>query len=240
MLRNPPLVAASPDGGWVVLDGANRTAALRAAGARDVVVQQVDYRRRDIGLAAWRHAIPGTPPEPAAVYRKLEAALRVPFKWAEIEFARDQLRARRILAWVWVGGPTLLIPRAGSAAGDAERLRRLVATYAGGASGAIHRVLSDDPAAVAYSFPDLAMLVVFAAFEKEEVLTMARRNVRLPAGVTRHTIPGRALHVNVPLSLLASPASTTEKTAWLEAWLRDRIARNGVRVYDEPTVVFDE
>ena len=59
-------------------------------------------------------------------------------------------------------------------------------------------------------------------------------------GVTRHLISGRALGVNVPLVLLAGDRPLEEKNAWLHGHLQNRLRRHMVRLYEEPTFVFDE
>src|SRR6266516_3729996 len=62
VLRNPPVVApfAPAAGGeprYVVLDGANRSYAVRAAGLPHVVVQIVPYREPAVRLSTWCHAL---------------------------------------------------------------------------------------------------------------------------------------------------------------------------------------
>ena len=43
---------------------------------------------------------------------------------------------------------------------------------------------------------------------------------KLPTGITRHVIPGRALRVNLPLSVLIDERQTTEaKNEWLRGWM---------------------
>jgi hypothetical protein len=69
---------------------------------------------------------------------------------------------------------------------------------------------------------------------------LAQTGSVLPAGITRHIIPGRALRVNAPLALLRGPQPLTEKQAWLDTWLHERRAERGVRYYAEPTFLFDE
>jgi hypothetical protein len=63
----------------------------------------------------------------------------------------------------------------------------------------------------------------------------------LPAGITRHLIPGRALRLNVPLDRMADTEhSLEEKNRWLEEWLRDKANQRQVRYYEEPTILLDE
>jgi hypothetical protein len=88
--------------------------------------------------------------------------------------------------------------------------------------------------------PDLTAVVVFPKFTPDDVLQCACNQARLPMGITRHLIAGRALGIDVPLSLLASDRPLEEKNSWLQENLQSRIRHNKVRLYEEPTFVFDE
>ncbi len=84
------------------------------------------------------------------------------------------------------------------------------------------------------------MIVAFPLFTPEDVTHFAQNDLKLPMGVTRHLISGRTLGLNVALDVLASDQTLEEKNSWLEDMVRDRIRRDNVRVYQEPTIVFDE
>jgi hypothetical protein len=84
-------------------------------------------------------------------------------------------------------------------------------------------------------------LVVFPHFDPAEILELAHAGDRLPAGITRHLVRWRALRLNVPIAVLADASRTREqKTAWLDGWVRDKLATRQVRYYEEATVLFDE
>ena len=55
VVRNPPIVAPLGDGRFVVLDGANRTSALRYLEYPDAIVQMVDYA--SVQLSTWNHMV---------------------------------------------------------------------------------------------------------------------------------------------------------------------------------------
>jgi len=105
----------------------------------------------------------------------------------------------------------------------------------------LHRVASDSFADAQAEHPEVTALVVFPHFAPAEVLELATSGARLPAGITRHVIPWRALRLNVPLERLADRAQTTEeKNRWLAEWLREKMLKREVRFYQESTVLFDE
>lgn len=233
VLRNPPLVAELGDGRAVVLDGANRVTALQAMGAPHVPVQAVRYLDPSVGLDRWHHLLTRIPEGWPHV---LEGAL--PLEPVTAEEAARRVSSGRALAFVRAGATVWTVPRADSLEEGARRLRDLVASYRGRVP--YHRVESEDLEGLEAPYGPAAALVAFAPFEKAEILELARNAAKLPAGVTRHVVPGRALRVNLPLAVAFGPGSAEEKNAWLAAWVRERVQEGRVRAYPEPTVLFDE
>jgi hypothetical protein len=89
-------------------------------------------------------------------------------------------------------------------------------------------------------YPDLSGLVLLPPFRVEDVLYLSSQGHLMPAGSTRFTITGRALHVNFPLGLLSSELTLEGKNAQLQEWLQDSLSRKRVRYYAEPVFMFDE
>ena len=235
VLRNPPVAAPLPDGRAVVLDGANRVTAMRSLGLPHAVVQTVPYDDPRITLSVWRHyaaeATPGT-------LRTAAAAAGI----GTVVAAGDQAAAEsRIAAGEGIaaivdaqGAAVLRGPRNGPAAADA--LRRLVALYHDRPAQRIDDGRLDELAA-AYG---PGALILFRRFVKSELVALALGGDCLPAGITRHVSPGRALRLNTPLAWLAGAGAVSEKQAALDAELRRRWQAHGVRLYAEPTFLFDE
>jgi hypothetical protein len=234
-LKNPPVAALGDDGRAVVLDGANRTSALLSLRARDILVQVVAYDDPEVELSTWRHLL--AEPLPGAE-RRFEASLGIAMDWASPQAAAERLRKRDILAYVWIEGRALQIPRSSNLEQDADRLNRLVAVYRG--QNRIHRVMSSDPGALAAEYGNVGLVVVFPPFEKSEILRIAQDGAKLPTGITRHVIPGRALRVNLPLDRLMDSDAAEAKTARMREWARSQLLEGRVRYYAEPTYLFDE
>ncbi len=236
VLRNPPIVARMPEGRAAVLDGANRVTALREVGVPHVVVQVVPYEQPEIALSTWRHFVSedGVPPlrDRIAALPGVDAAPARDAMDAEARLAR-----REGVAVLTDDRGTLLLRDGGDPVTAAETLSRIVGTYRG--RSRIHRVDAGDAAALAAEYGP-GTLIVFSPFDKDDVLLIAARGGRLPTGITRHIIPGRALRVNTSLAWLAEPSGTAEKQMQLEATLRERWLNHGVRYYAEPTYLFDE
>jgi hypothetical protein len=106
--------------------------------------------------------------------------------------------------------------------------------------GRIFRANTDHLPSLLPFHDDVAALVVFPRFAPAEIIDLARVGARLPAGITRHLIPRRALRINLPLTVLSGGASLPEKNAWLMDWLKQKMASKTVRYYHESTFLFDE
>lgn len=242
-LRNPPVVAPLPpaaggDSRYVVLDGANRAHAARAAGLSHVVVQIVPYIDPPVRLSTWCHALGDTSRDHFEnALRSVPGleCLREPLLHASALLAR-----RETLAYVAFADGTADTLHGGRDLRERNALlNATVDTYR--ASKRFFRVTSESLAAARVRHPEIEALVVFPHFEPAEVIELAAGGERLPAGITRHVIRWRALRVNVPLDRLADThTSLAEKNRWLEEWLREKMLERHVRFYEEPTVLFDE
>ncbi|HKV46306.1 MAG TPA: hypothetical protein VJT32_16775, partial [bacterium] len=119
----------------------------------------------------------------------------------------------------------------------AALLRDLVAEYQRGHQ--VYRIEGGDAEALRAEHGPGA-LVIFPPLTKEVILAIAARGGGLPAGITRHIIPGRVLRLNAPLAWLQSGETTVTKQRTLEAAVEQRWRQHGVRYYAEPTYLFDE
>ncbi len=124
-------------------------------------------------------------------------------------------------------------------ASETQALRRLTSVYNG--QSIIHRVTTDNLAELLPYHNEVTALIRFPRYTADEILHLASNGHKLPTGITRHVIPGRALRVNLPLSVLMDEQQTTEqKNEWLRAWISHKLARREIRYYQEATFLFDE
>ena len=239
VLKNPPIVAVLPGAGerFIVLDGANRVAAAHEVGLPHLVVQVVDYRDPHVRLSTWSHALGEMP------RWELEATLRKIDGLAVTEephlHARALLARREALAFVaYADGGTDTLQGGADIAARNELLNRVVDTYRD--RQRYFRVPTDDFDEANDRHPGITALVVYPHFEPAEVVELATSGSRLPAGITRHLIRGRALRLDVPIERLASGETLAAKNRWFADWLAEKLANRRVRYYEEPTVSFDE
>lgn len=232
MLRNPPLAASIPDEGFVVLDGANRTSALLALEAPVIPLQVLDYADPAVRLEVWHHLLVRLSDLPA----RLRAQGLTLLAASPSEAAR-QLAERTIACYVLTpsGALTVSLP---SEEGLAQTLAAVVATYK--TTNHIYRVTDTNLDMLMPEYGAAGELVVFPTFTKHDIVEVARAPVKLPTGITRHLIPGRALRLNLPLSVLTSPGDVAAKNRWLQEDLHRKLLDHQIRYYPEATFLFDE
>lgn len=242
VLKNPPIVTAFADDGgdprYVVLDGANRATAARAAGFPHMIVQVVPYDDQHVRLSTWNHALSAFPRV------ELEAALTgipgLAIRPTNRLSARASLARRDALAWIQFVDGSVLSLHGGLGLQERNDLLNLIVDQYRARRG-FHRVEGDALDTVRTRHADVTALIVFPHFEPAEILELSRTGDRLPAGITRHLVRWRALRLNVPIEILADTRRSLEdKNAWLGDFVREKIGLRQVRLYEEPTVLFDE
>lgn len=232
VLRNPPVAAPMTGGGYVVLDGANRMSALAALEAPFVPLQVVDYDDPAVRLEVWHHLLADAP--------DLAAALRatgVPVRPAAARQAEAWLADRSVACYILDRQGTQAVPLSPDRL-LAGTLSAVVAAYKGATR--IYRVLATDLDALAREYGPVGAVVVFPQFTKQDILEIASAGVKLPTGITRHLIPGRALRVDLPLTVLTSPGDAESKNRWLADTIHRKLLEGQIRYYPEATFLFDE
>src|SRR5437867_4004150 len=240
VLKNPPIVTATgvARDEFVVLDGANRVAAALGAGLPHILVQIVRYEDPAIHLSTWHHALTNFSCE--ALERALATVPGLERHVDDLHHARALLARREAIAYVICDAEQAIILHGGRALKERnDLLNAVVDVYS--KLVPFHRVLRDSLEETRSRFPAVTALFIFPHFHPDEILDIATSGARLPAGITRHVIPWRALRVNIPIEVLGdSTRSVEEKNQWLSTWVAERVARRHVRFYEESTVLFDE
>ena len=232
MLRNPPVAAVLSDGRYVVLDGANRTSALAAIGAPVVALQVVDYADPAIRLEVWRHLIV----EPMDAVAAVRAA-GLSVERASRDAAARALDERQVACYIVTDHDAFVVALSRSRP-PAATLSLAVGAYKGAAR--IYRVPTEDFEALAREYGKVSAIIVFPRLSKQDILEIAASPVKLPTGITRHLIPGRALRLNLSLDALTTPGDVEQKNRALQDLIRRRLLDGAVRYYPEGAYLFDE
>ena len=241
ILKNPPIVTevrVPPD--WtryIVLDGASRSSALCALNVRDILVQVVDYHSKEVRLESWNHLLLDV--SPGDLRREIAELDCVGLVEMGEATARAALAKREIIGYLKFGDDRVSGLRCPSEPhAQADALNAVVQTYERKAS--LYRVASTDLEQLVTERHRLGAVMVFPRYEPDEIIRLALDGAKVPMGITRHIIPGRALRVNLPLEVLERDQLLPEKNAWLDDWLRKKIEKRHVRFYQEPVFLFDE
>ena len=83
-------------------------------------------------------------------------------------------------------------------------------------------------------------LCLFPVLAKNELLQLAKENVMIPTGLTRHLIPGRALGLNLDLDFLTELKSAQEKIAHFQRYVDALEMEGRIRFYEESVFVMNE
>lgn len=236
-LRNPPIAAEGSNGGYVILDGATRTTALRKLHARDLLVQIVEYGDHFAKVEAWNHVLPNI--TIADMIELIGTFDNTEVRQISITEAQQQLQDGQIHGYIFhQPGAALALTLGGEFDERIRLLRLIVEMYKH--HGEIYRLAQADLEHIIAERHQHSAVMVFPLFTPDHIRRIALSPEKLPAGITRHIIPGRALNVNVPLDVLLSSDTTDDKNGWLDQWLTSRVVDGKVRYYHEPVFVFDE
>ncbi len=235
-LRHPPIVTEFGEE-YVVLDGASRTAALTRLGYPHILVQVVDYEADTVTLSAWVHVIVGMAPN--RLLSNLAEVNGLEIESVEIGPALQRMSEREVVSCIVMrDGKALAVPCRADINAQAQMLCELVAVYRGKAE--VHRTTEIDLATLAQQYPDLTAIIAFPDYTPNEILKVVQNGNRLPMGITRHLISGRALGLDIPLGMFSKEQSLEEKNTWMAEQIRMRLRANKVRLYQEPVLFFDE
>jgi hypothetical protein len=236
-LKNPPAVwrVEGDAERYVVLDGANRTMAVREMGFPHMLVQ---IANEGVEVMNWNQILSS-----GDLGDLLEKVRRISgvkvSKTDEFRAAAAIAREESIAYMVLPDGVTWQLGSEG--AGIIEKLTTLtefVRLYEG--KFRRERTTTASLNGLINFFPDMKCLVVFPQFSVSDVVEVTSSGHMFPSGLTRFLISPRALRVNFPLAMLADRSPIEEKRRALEDWIRQRVEQRRVRFYAESTFVFDE
>ncbi|MCA9925779.1 MAG: ParB N-terminal domain-containing protein, partial [Anaerolineales bacterium] len=235
-LSNPPIVMATEDGRYMVLDGATRTAAFRQLNYPHGIVQLASVEA-GLGLHTWFHVIQQIGTETLLTLINGLSHIRleqtVPEKADELMFEYGGL------CYIHFADGRAFLVHAQQGVNRLDALNQLTATYIEAAH--VDRTLNDNMVSLKMEHPEITAVVIFPEYTVNQVVqaTLASGHF-FPAGITRFIIPGRILRLNVPTEIMTSDKPLWEKNRWLHHLLLERQGKGGIRYYQEPVYLLDE
>ena len=238
LLKNPPIVVPHDDK-FILLDGATRATALKQLGYPDVVVQVVDYKMPGLQLETWNHLLIGlSVAEFLDGLRQIDGLQVIATTQDEAE---ESLNRRKSIGTIQLADGQVFSLRlidANSLTTQVDVLNRVVAAYEGHSE--LQRIAHADVAKLSNSKLAWNALVIFPRYQPADIRALALNGHKLPTGITRHIIPGRAMRINIPAEFLQRRDSLEQKNTQLGEWLRAKLSARRVRYYHEPVFLFDE
>lgn len=236
ILKNPPVVASHVTSGrYILLDGANRLNALMSLSISDVVVQVIDLDDPGLLVLSWHHAVEG--------FEK-ELFLNLIGETKELSITLNKSngfnnQSKNLLCQIqFSDGSIYDVHARPDIISRVHHLHKITAIYKG--SRYMDRVSYTNLDHLKHNYARFSCLLVFPEFTKSELLELTSANLKIPSGLTRITLPKRALRLNVPLDILRFDVSPDQKNHWLQNRINDQIKDKSIRFYREPTFLFDE
>jgi hypothetical protein len=241
VFRNPPIVSPMQDGSgrFIIMDGANRAAALRALGSTCILAQVVLPGDPGLHLRTWNHALLDMPR--AGLLPRLRQIAGLDLAGSDEPYI-DLPASRREMGVALLQAPEgsayALSALAEALAGRIRALNAVVDAYKSEAR--LERTTFSDAPALQELYPELSALVIFPKFDLRDLGQIVAADCLLPPGITRTTISPRALQVNYPLDELLRPEGLEARNRHLQVFLQHRMTQAGVVYCEEPTFFFDE
>lgn len=230
LFTNPILVTKLPRSSkYIVLDGANRTIALRELDIPYALVQEYDYKSHNIGLQTWLHNIE----EKSFAY------------WQNIFEKLIHLSEVKNVKTISIGDPKACIYivhgkkiYSGLLGKTLEQRLEILNNFVDSYRGKyVYSRVEDYKNGTSIKN---GVLLIFPQFTPKDILQVVKKGLYIPSGISRHVVKRRALHINVPLEILQKKGDIKAKQKWLESHVDTIIAERGFRCYDGSVCLFDE
>jgi len=236
-LLNPVIVGVYGEE-LILIDGANRLSTLQEIGCKLIIAQLTDYKNKKIRLRNWNHLI-----YDVELSDIIDYCEKMNFRYKEVNYkeGKDYLKnnLNSILTSGINNGKSLLILLPKDFNESLRRLNDFTKFY--------FNVHNFDRSEEEITYSDLCkysrrkgVLVEFFKFTKEQIVKIANNKSKLPAGISRHLLDNRVLHVRYEISKLRDDNKIEEKRTDLQKYLINKIDSNKVRQYRESVIVFDE
>lgn len=240
-LRHPPIVAKTGQGKYLLLDGANRVSAFAELGYSHVPVQVVDYHHESIELKGWHHLLVGA--GDLDLFKTYSAMPGISLVKVTHDKLTQLLKTREVLA-VLVNETTEAYGLFSAASENdlqtrTNLLTQLVAAYEG--KSPIERIKLADFSLLPKVVKTVAhQLLLVPPFLKTELLKLVELNLKIPTGLSRHLIPGRALGINLEIGFIREMKSEAEKLTHFKDFTTHLQLKGRIRFYEESVFMMNE
>ncbi|MBN1634536.1 MAG: hypothetical protein JW917_10250 [Ignavibacteria bacterium] len=233
-----PVIVGLHGNDLILIDGANRLSTLRDIGCKLSIAQVIDYDNKKIKLKNWNHLVYNIDLDSFIKYFDKNKIKYRFVKYSEGSKIRNSKLYYMLISNI-NSDETILAYLPKSFQDVVTELNKLTKLYFG--------KYPFDRSEEEIRYQDLrkytrkkGILIEFPKFKKHHVINAAKNGYKIPAGITRHILINRVLHVMYEISKLKNDKNIEEKTKELEKYLINKIDNNKVRQYRESVIVFDE
>lgn len=233
-----PVIVGKHNEELILLDGANRYGSLKEIGCKLILAQVMDYKDKNLKLDKWNHLVYDFD------INKLknlcdENSLQYKYTTYEEGLAQIENNFNYLMAADINSEENILVRLSPKLDELLEQIDLITKLY--------FKHYCFDRSECDIEYTDLkkytrrkGVLIIFPTFQKQHIVIIANNNHRLPAGISRHRIQNRVLHVKYEIKKLMNEKNLDEKKEDLRKLLIDKIDKNKVRQYQESVIVFDE
>lgn len=233
-----PVIVGRYNKNLILIDGANRLSTLKEIGCKLAIAQVIDYKDIKIKLKRWNHLVYNL-----GLDEIISTCNELNLKYAFISYKNGSKTLKNKFNYILASdinrNRTLLINLPGNFRKLIELLNLFTKKY--------FNKYSFDRSEEEITITDLrkytrkkGTLIEFPCFTKKQIVQIASNHDRVPAGITRHILENRVLHVRYELEKLKDERNIGKLQAELEKFLISKIDKNKVRQYRESVIVFDE
>lgn len=222
----------------ILIDGANRLSTLTEIGCKLAIAQVIDYMNPKIKLKRWNHLVYNTD-----LVTIISFCDKLNLKYEFVNYKTGAKIQKEkfycILTSDIISNKSILIYLPNNFGKMLDVLNAFTKLY--------FNIFEFDRSEEEITINDLrkytrkkGTLIEFPIFTKKQIVEIANNHFRLPAGISRHILENRVLHVRFELAKLMDDTDLEKKQKELEKYLLNKIDKNKVRQYRESVIVFDE
>ena len=235
---NNPIIVGKYDNELILLDGANRYSSIKSLGCKLIIAQIINYKSAKTVLDVWNHLVYNFTLDTVIDFCKSNKISCQKISYSEGKKILDK-NFHHILVTDTSGTETVLINLSKNFKKCLEQL---------GAIGNLYFTKYDfDRSESEIKITELrkftrkkGVLFVYPRFQKSHIVKIAKNDLRVPAGITRHLINNRVLHLRYEIKNLKEAGNLEKKNAEFMKELTAKIDDNKVRQYNESVIIFDE
>lgn len=236
---NNPIIIGKYENDLILLDGANRYSSIKALGCKLIIAQIINYKSPKTVLDVWNHLIYDD--FKLDIVKDFCEKNKISYRHISFSEGKKVLDANfhHILVTDTSGTETILIDLSKNFKKCLEQLAQFGELY--------FTKYNFDRSESEIKITELrrftrkkGVLFLYPRFQKSHIVKIARNNLRVPAGLTRHLIHNRVLHLRYEIKKLKKADNIEKKNAEFIKDITAKIDDNKVRQYNESVIIFDE